>query len=82
MINEKFNKKRSMSESKKVLIIEDDESWYEPIKLKLNHSDFDFKTHVETTCAGGFDYFNKIFKMSILYCLILISKKRGAGWMS
>jgi len=71
-----------MSESKKVLIIEDDESWYEPIKLKLNHSDFDFKTHVETTCAGGFITLKTILKMLILYCLILISKKKGAGWMS
>lgn len=68
-----------MSESKKVLIIEDDESWYEPIKLKLNHSDFDFKTHVETTCTGGFDYFQQNIQDVDLILLDINLEEKGCG---
>jgi DNA-binding response OmpR family regulator len=68
-----------MSRSKNILIIEDDESWYEAVRTRLKHSDFDCEIHVETTCVDGFDYFKNNTQDVDLILLDINAPEEGCG---
>jgi len=66
-----------MPKSKKILIIEDEESWYVPLKTKLDHSGF--KTHLETTCKSALAYFKENTQDVDLILLDINLEEKGCG---
>lgn len=68
-----------MPRSKKILIIEDEESWYEAVKTRLNNSNFDCEIRVETTCKDGFNYFKNNTQDVDLILLDINAPEKGCG---